>query len=409
MDQFQGISIKIYSGIKESKMISFEQAIKIIMELVQPLDKERIDIDKSLNRILVEDVVSDIEMPPFNKSAMDGFACRRTDLSNKLTIIETIPAGYVPKKKISKNKCAKIMTGAVVPEGADCVIMVEHAEFISYNQIRFTGEFTADNICSRAEDVKKGEVVLAKGTRIRPVHVALLAAVGCTKPLVSCQPKVGVIATGNELVEPYIKPNFSQIRNSNSSQLSTQISNMGICPIYYGIASDEEQAIDSMLRKAISETDVILLSGGVSMGDFDLVPKVLRQNNIKLAFEKIAIKPGKPTVFGFSDESFFFGMPGNPVSTLVIFEIMVKPFLYKMMGHDFKPVIMQKKLTQAISRKRTERKSCIPVVFENDKIKPIEYHGSAHIKAMCDADGIVEIPVGISEIKEGTIVDVRQI
>ncbi|MHC4266092.1 MAG: molybdopterin molybdotransferase MoeA [Planctomycetota bacterium] len=391
-------------------MIAFEQALDIVLEMVKPLDKERVDIKKSLNRILAEDVISDIEMPPFDKSAMDGFACRRADLANNLTIIETIPAGYVPKKKISKDKCAKIMTGAVVPEGTDCVIMVEYTESISDDQIRFTGESTADNICSRAEDVKKGDIVLAKGMRIKPQHIAVLAAVGCTEPLVSCQPKVGVIATGDELVEPNITPNFSQIRNSNSSQLSMQIINMGASAIYYGIASDEEQAIDSMLKKAVSETDVILLSGGVSMGDFDLVPKVLRQNKIELAFEKVAIKPGKPTVFGFSDESFFFGMPGNPVSTLIIFEIMVKPFLYKMMGHDFKPVMIQKKLSQTISRKRTERKSCIPVVFaENDKIKPIEYHGSAHIKAMCDADGIVEIPVGISEVKEGTIVDVRQI
>jgi molybdopterin molybdotransferase len=137
-------------------MIAFEQALDIVMEMVKPLDKERVDIDKSLNRILAEEVVSDIEMPPFDKSAMDGFACRRADLGNNLTIIETIPAGYVPKKKISKDKCAKIMTGAVVPEGADCVIMVEYTESISDDQIRFTGESTADNICSRAEDVKKG-------------------------------------------------------------------------------------------------------------------------------------------------------------------------------------------------------------------------------------------------------------
>jgi molybdopterin molybdotransferase len=391
-------------------MISFEQAIEIVMELVKPLDTERVDIDKSLNRILAEDVVSDIEMPPFNKSAMDGFACRRSDLADSLTIVETIPAGYVPEKKISKNQCAKIMTGAVVPEGADCVIMVEYTKFISDNQIRFTGKNTEDNICSRAEDVKKGEVVLAKGTRIKSQQIAVLAAVGCTKPLVSRQPKVGIIATGDELVEPDIKPDFSQIRNTNSYQLFAQISNMGASAIYYGIALDQEKAIDSMLKKTISETDVILLSGGVSMGDFDLVPKVLRQNNIKLAFEKVAIKPGKPTVFGFSDKTFFFGMPGNPVSTLIIFEIMVKPFLYKMMGHNFNPVIIQKRLSQTISRKRTERKSCIPVVFaENGVIKPVEYHGSAHIKAMCDADGIVEIPVGVAEIKEGTIVDVRQI
>jgi molybdopterin molybdotransferase len=228
--------------------------------------------------------------------------------------------------------------------------------------------------------------------------------------MVSHQPKVGIITTGDELVEPYTQPDFSQIRNSNSYQLAAQISTMAAIPVYYGIAPDQEQAIDSMLKKAISETDVILLSGGVSMGDFDLVPKVLRQNNIQLVFEKVAIKPGKPTIFGLSDRAFFFGMPGNPVSTLIIFEILVKPFLYKMMGYDFKPVIIEKQLSKTISRKRTERKSCIPVAFaKNGKARPVEYHGSAHINAMCDADGIVEIPVGVAEIKEGTLVDVRQI
>jgi len=391
-------------------LIEFDNAFEIVMDCARRLGTERVDITNALNRILAEDVVSDIEMPPFDKSAMDGYACRRSDLAKELTIIETIPAGVLPKETIGPNQCAEIMTGAVVPKGADCVIMVEYTEETSQNTIRFTGPETADHICLKGEDIKAGDLMLNAGTPIKPEHIAVLASVGCVKPLVSCQPRVGVIATGNELVEPGIKPNSSQIRNSNSYQLTAQLTEAGAIATYYGIAADTENSIDSTLKKAIAQSDVVLLSGGVSMGDFDLVPGVLRENGIELLFEKVAIKPGKPTVFGISDEVFCFGLPGNPVSTFVIFEILVKPFLYKMTGYEFKPVTIPMPLAKKISRRRTERMSWLPVTFtENGTVTPVDYHGSAHINALCGADGLISIPIGVDEIKEGTTINVRQI
>lgn len=391
-------------------MIEFDNAFEIVMDCARRLGTERVDITNALNRILAEDVFSDIEMPPFDKSAMDGFACQRADLAKELTIIETIPAGVQPKETIGPNQCAKIMTGAVMPKGADCVIMVEYTEETSQNTICFTGPETADNICLKGEDIKAGDLMLNAGTPIKPEHIAVLASVGCVKPLVSCQPRVGVIATGNELVEPQIIPNSSQIRNSNSYQLTAQLTEAGAIATYYGIAADAENSIDSTLKKAIAQSDVVLLSGGVSMGDFDLVPGVLKENGIELLFEKVAIKPGKPTVFGISDEVFCFGLPGNPVSTFVIFEILVKPFLYKMAGYEFKPVTIPMHLAKKISRRRTERMSWLPVTFtHNGAVKPVEYHGSAHINALCGSDGLISIPIGIDEIKEGTTVNVRQI
>ncbi len=391
-------------------MIAFDDAFEIMMGSARRLGTERVGIERALNRVLAETIVSDIDMPPFNKSAMDGFACRRADLANELTIIETIPAGLVPKKVIGPNQCAKIMTGAVVPEGADCVIMVEYTKSVGENRIRFTGSSTEENICLKGEDIKKGDVVLRAGCRISAQHIAVLASHGCVKPLVSLRPRVGIIATGDELVEPSQKPTACQIRNSNAFQLAAQVVSAAAIATNYGIAVDTKEAIEAKLKKAIAENDVVILSGGVSVGDYDLVRGILEENNIKLLFEKVAVKPGKPMVFGVSDEVFCFGLPGNPVSTFVMFELLVKPFLFKMMGHDFKAVVAYRQLEKAITRKKTERDSWLPVVFTNDnKVASIEYHGSAHLNALCEADGLLCIPAGAAEVREGATVAVRQI
>jgi molybdopterin molybdotransferase len=309
-------------------MIPFEEALRTVLDSARRLDTERVDITLSINRILAEDAKSDMDMPPFNKSAMDGYACRKADLANELEVVETIPAGYTPTKSIEANQCAKIMTGASVPQGADCVVMVEFTENPTDSSIRFVGETTDDNICLRGEDIKAGEVVLSKGTCIRPQHIAVLASVGCAQPVVSKRPRVGILATGDELVQPTSMPGPSQIRNSNSFQLTAQAESMGTVAKNYGIAKDTDKAIDKMFKEAVEENDVVLVSGGVSMGDFDLVPGIFKQNNINLLFEKVATKPGKPTVFGVAENIYCFGLPGNPVSTFVLFELLVKPFLY---------------------------------------------------------------------------------
>ena len=203
-------------NFKEDKIIKFDEAFETVMGSVRPLGTERVDINEALGRVLAEMIVSDIDVPAFNKSAMDGFACRRADLANELTIIETIPAGKQPQSKIGQNQCAKIMTGAVVPEGANCVIMVEYTESVATGKIRFTESTTEDNICLKGEDIKEGDIVLRCGEIIKPQHIAVLASHGCVKPLVSLQPRVGITATGNELVEPSEKPAPGQIRNRNA-------------------------------------------------------------------------------------------------------------------------------------------------------------------------------------------------
>lgn len=238
-------------NFENNLMLKYKDAYEIVMNTIsgKPLGTERVEIDSALSRILAKDVVADRDSPPFNKSAMDGFACRRADLDNELTVIETIAAGNKPDKAIGKNRCSKIMTGAVVPEGADCVIMVEDTTPTGENKIRFTpleipasqkgqktkrtltgfiGEHSVDNICFKGEDIKKGDVVLRAGTRISARHIAVLAGLGCTKPLVAMKPMVGIITTGDEIVEAERKPAPFQIRNSNGPQITAQVTAVGI-------------------------------------------------------------------------------------------------------------------------------------------------------------------------------------
>ncbi|MCU0858167.1 MAG: molybdopterin molybdotransferase MoeA, partial [Pontiellaceae bacterium] len=314
----------------------------------------------------------------------------------------------IPGKAIGANECAKIMTGAMVPDGADCVIMVEHTEVVSENTIRFVKEQTKDNICFRGEDIRAGDVVLSRGDLIQPQHIAVLATVGCIAPMVARRPRVGVIATGSELVEPSEKATGAKIRNSNGWQLAAQAEQMNCIVNYYGIAEDTETVLDALIKKAISENDVLLLSGGVSVGDFDLIPGILKQNGIELLFDRVAIKPGKPSTFGTGQKIRCFALPGNPVATFIQFETLVKPFLYKMAGHSFRPRTVRAKIQCDIKRNTEGRTVTLPVRFTAiDQVTPVVYHGSAHINAMCEADGLLFIQTSETSIKKGDEVDVR--
>jgi len=389
-------------------MISFDEAYEMVMDHAVNTATESVLLADSVNRILAEDVVSDINMPPFDKSAMDGYACRREDLSNPLEVIETIPAGAWPEKPIGPNQCSKIMTGAPVPDGADCVIMIEHVEALSETSIRFAEEETKGNICFQGEDIQIGDVVLTQGARVLPQHIAVMASVGCARPLVFVRPKVGIISTGSELVAPEASPEKAQIRDSNSWQLAAQVERMGVAATNYGIAVDTEEAIDAVFKKAVSENDVVILSGGVSVGDFDLAPAVLKKNGIELLFDEVAIQPGRPSTFGVGESVRVFGLPGNPVSTFVQFEMLLKPFLFKMMGYETQPTILQATLDAPLKRKRASRTSVIPVEFTSPgHVMAIDYHGSAHIAAMCRTQGFVLFPKDLTCLEKGTPVDVR--
>ena len=390
------------------EMIAFEKALGMVISSVKPLSTEHVTLLNALNSVLAEDIFSDIDMPPFDKSAMDGFACRLEDLKNELEIVDEIPAGTVPSKTIGRNQCARIMTGAVVPEGADFVLMKEYAEMIDSNKIRCTKESTKANICYKGEDVKKGDLVLKKGVRLAPSHIAILASVGQYHPQVYRLPLVAIISTGNELVEPNETPKPEQIRNSNSYQLVAQLMKTGIPSDYLGIVEDNEQAVHDIMVSALSKYDVMIISGGVSVGDYDFVPAVLNQLGARIIVHGMKVKPGKHLLVATLNEKTIIGLPGNPVSSYVQFEVFVKQLLFKLMGSNHQPVVLTLPIAEDYSRKKTDQLFFIPVSFsETGTVLPLEYHGSAHIHSITKAEGIMEIPVGISEIKKGEPVRVR--
>ncbi len=391
-------------------MITFEEAYRIVMESAFLTGKEEVGISEAAGRALAEPVKSDMDMPPWNKSAVDGYACRRDDLGTELKVLETVAAGMMPSLPVVTGTCSRIMTGAAVPGGADYVFMLEDTEETAGGDVRFTGRTGSDNIAKAAEDMFNGQTVLSPGRYIKPQDIAVMAMVGATEVTVRCRVRVGVISTGNELVEPDKKPSGAQIRNSNASQLMTQITRAGATGRYYGIALDDEKSIEGLLRQALAENDVVLISGGVSFGDFDLVPRVMRSLGLTMLFDQVAMQPGKPLTFCTGENKAVFGLPGNPVSTFVQFEVMVRPFIGRMVGVTATEPQLTMQLGAAYSRKRAERLAWIPFTVTPDgEALPVEYHGSAHMSALTGAWGLITIPRGQNWIQKGEIVSVRQI
>lgn len=391
-------------------MITFEEAYKIVTGTVFRTGKEQVRFNDSLGRVLVVPVKSDMDMPPWDKSTVDGFACRHDDLGNELTVIETVAAGVMPAREVTPGTCSRIMTGAAVPRGADYIFMLEESGEKEGGKVRFTGRAGKSNIAKTAEDLHQGQTALKAGRIIKPQDIAVMAVTGTTEVTVSSRVHVGIISTGNELVEPERTPAEAQIRNSNASQLMAQVTRAGATGKYYGIAADDEASIARLLRAAVDENDVVLISGGVSFGDFDFVQSVMRSMGLTIHFDQVAMQPGKPLTFCTGERKAVFGLPGNPVSTFVQFEVMVRPFLNKMTGVTAEVPGLMMSLAADYSRKRADRMAWIPFIITGaGEALPLEYHGSAHITALPDAWGIITIPRGQSWIQKGEMVSVRQI
>jgi len=389
-------------------MILFEEALEIISNNVVALGSEKIRLEDCLGRVLAADVFSDMDMPPFNKSAVDGYACRRGDLAKELKVLETIPAGKSPSKYIGIGECSKLMTGGMLPEGADTVIMVEDVEVTGQDTIRFTAPQTGANFCLKAEDIRLGEKVLSKGTIIRAQEIAVLASVGCAFPEVYKQPEIGIISTGDELVEPSENPAESQIRNSNAYQLLAQAQRANCRATYYGIARDSEAETLNIIQHAAAKSDIVILTGGISAGDFDFVPVVIQQAGYEIKFRQLAVQPGKPVIFATRGNHYLVALPGNPVSSFVQFELLVKYLIRLMTGKPGNGKLLKISMGADYIRKKSSRKAFFPVYLSPEgTVLPVDYHGSAHIHSYIHADGIATIEIGETEIKKGTSVNVR--
>lgn len=391
-------------------MISFEEAYNTVINCAFRTGTETVSLNESLNRVLAEEISSDMDMPPFDKATVDGFACRKDDLGSDLEILETIAAGRQPEKIVCEKQCSRIMTGAALPEGADMVFMVEDSTILPSGKVRCNGSFRKRNISKRGEDIRNGDIVLTQGKPVRPQDIAVMATVGCTAVRVSKMPRVAVISTGDELVEPSVRPGLAQIRNSNAYQLLAQIKRAGGNSKYSGIARDDKEATYIIVKEAISENDILLITGGVSMGDFDFVPSVLERAGVEILFSRVNVQPGKPTTFGVHARALVFGLPGNPVSSFTQFELLVRPLICIMMGYHWNPPAISLPMKDFYSRKSGDRLGWIPVTITGEgTVSAVEYHGSAHISSFVRADGIISLPVGKLSIAKGEIVSVRQV
>lgn len=324
-------------------MISVEEAREAVLSEVRALEPEEVFLTEALGRVLAEDVVSDIDVAPFDNSAMDGYAVRGADVAGAseespavLKVVEEIPAGKTPSRTVGPGQASRIMTGAPMPEGADAVVMVEYTESEAAgsgggDSVRvFRPVAAGENVRKRGEDMRAGDTVLSLGDVVDPAAVGLLAAVGREMVSVYGRPRVGIVSTGDELVEITEKPGPGRIRNTNAYSLSAQVSAAGGVPVRLGIARDTAEETRALLGRA-GEFDVMLATGGVSMGDFDVVREVLESLG-ELSFWKVAMRPGAPLTFGLIDGTPFFGLPGNPTSSMVAFELFVRPALRVMQG-----------------------------------------------------------------------------
>jgi len=388
-------------------MIYYNDAKEFVLKSAFENSYEEIGIKDALNRVLYEDICSPYNLPLFDKSAMDGYAYIKNDSSKLKKIVEVIPAGSKPKKKINFGECSKIMTGAMIPKGADTVIRVEYTkEKNRYMEILRIDEY--NNICYSGENIKKNDILVKKNI-IRPQEIAVLSSVGINKVKVHKKPKIGIIATGSEIREPGEKLQNCQIFNSNTYSLKSQIEKINVDSRYYGICRDEYLEIKKAIKKAMKECSIVLISGGSSVGDFDFVQGILEELSVDIKFKKIAVKPGKPTIYGVKENTYLFGLPGNPVSTFIIFELLVKPLIFKIMGHNFKPVIISGEMVEDFKRRNTERIEYRPIEFVDNKVFQLKYQGSGHVNSLAFSNALMIVDIGVSEIKKGQKIDVRLI
>jgi molybdopterin molybdotransferase len=389
-------------------MGKFNEILEIIKSLSPNYKTELIELKDTFNRVLQEDIFADADMPPFHKSAMDGYACHFEDIGNELVVTETIQAGMLASSAVGKNQCAKIMTGATVPLGCDCVFKVEDSEILGTNLVRCTNPRTMKNICYQGEDFKTGELLIKKGTIVNVSQMAVMAGVGKVEVKVSARPKISLIATGSELVEPHEIPAHGKIRNSNASQVISQLRKMNLEVNYVGLAKDDFESLTHLFNKTFKESDFVIFTGGASVGDFDFIPEILKNQGFNVFWDRTGIKPGNPMTFSQKGDKYCFGLSGNPVSSLVQFEMIVKPVIYRLLGANFLPLRILAPVSFDYQQKNADRLNLKPVIInESGLIEEIRFNGSAHINALVFANALMEIQIGQNEIKKGELAYVR--
>lgn len=392
-------------------MIKVEKALEIVLSSIQTLPPERVKLLSSLDRVLVEDIYSNLDLPPFDNSAMDGYALiasetKRASLSNPkiLDILEDLPAGQTTTKEIKRGTAIRIMTGAPIPKGADAVIMVEHTQSENSKVTIFKEVRELENIRQVGEDVKKGDLVMTRGSVIRAAELGILASLGLTEVNVVRSPRVAILATGNELVDPGKNLSPGKIRSSNSYTIYAQVLRYGGIPVNLGIAKDDPDEVKDRIESGLT-SDMVLTSGGVSVGKYDIVKDALAELGIEIKFWKVAMKPGKPLLFGLIRGTPVFGLPGNSVASMVSFEQFVRPAILKMSGGRQlrKPEILAT-TKEDIRKKPGSRhfiRGRVKVVNGRYEVRMTGPQGSGILSSMTLANALIVIPEDVTLVKSG--------
>jgi molybdopterin molybdotransferase len=412
-------------------LISVDEALVEILAHVQPLESEQVPVLDALGRVLAEDIYSDIDVPPFDNSAMDGYAVRSADVAGatpespvRLVVVGSVAAGYVAGMQVETGMTLRIMTGAPMPSGADAVVPYEEtSDFDRPKEERLAvpaGEILVrgavavhDHVRPAGEDIRRGEQVMARGRLIRPQEIGVLASLGFETVSVHRRPRVAILATGDELLEIHEPLEPGKIRNSNEYTNSALVTRTGGIPIRLGIARDTKADLTAKLRSGLEQgADLFLTSGGVSVGDYDVVKDVLGTEG-KMQFWQVRMKPGKPLAFGLLPGGVpLIGLPGNPVSAMVSFEQFARPAILKMLGHAdlTKPTvraIVDEPLTNS------GRRGFLRVIVSRQQdgyhARTTGEQGSGVLTSMAKANGLAIVPEGTRHVEAGSELSVQML
>jgi len=397
-------------------MIEYRNALREVLRRVRPLGAETVPLAEAAGRTLAADLRAAEPVPPFAKATMDGYAVRaadtRTSVSKgrvRLSVIEDLPAGKTSRKRIGRGQAIRIMTGAPLPKGADAVVMVEDTETAGSDVIIRDPVSAGDNTGRAGEDLEKGDLVLEKGRLIGPAEIGMLAAVGRASIRAARRPTLAVVATGDEIVEPGEKPGPGQIRNANGYTLSALAAQAGAAAAYLGIARDDRTSLRRAFAKA-EGADILVLSGGVSVGDYDLVRDELIAWGVRPAFWQVRIKPGKPTFFGTRGKRLVFGLPGNPTSAMVTFHLFVRPAIDRMLGRaEAGPqrgkAVLGREIVLKPGRMQFLR-AVLDAAGPEVRVDPFPDQRSGVLRSMVRSRALIVVPPKTVRLEKGRTVDI---
>lgn len=412
-------------------MLTVEEALTLVAEHAQPLAPRRLPLAEAAGQILAEDITSDVNSPPYDKALMDGYAVRSADRDPHRHVLEEIAAGGVPHFPLTPGSVSRIMTGAPLPEGADAVVPVEQTDSEEGSSVRILKADVApgQNLLRLGASMRAGDVVLRTGATLRPIEIGVLAEIGRGMVNVVPRPRVAVLPTGNELVPVGERPAIGQIRNSNGPMLLAAAVRANAEATELGIARDTRDELARLIKQGL-QADILVLSGGVSAGKFDLVPSVLAELGVEQVFHKIAMRPGKPLWFGIKQDGarrvLVFALPGNPVSSLVCFELFARPTIDKLAGRGFvRSSSIQARLGHAFSH-AGGRESYLPATVSyavpdqqmplfgsagrrpNDEaqVNLLPWQGSADVVTLARANALARFSHEKQELEAGALIEV---